>query len=185
MAKTDTLASDDRLLIEPENLSFREEEAVVIRDALRALRERRLIPDEEFPGTVLAMAIEMLVESLKARGFSSERAAEATIRFHERVTMMAAAYGTLTREVAEHEIKSLIAAGDTPLEQMVINLRVVRALNAREIADHLLEPSRIHVVTSRIQRRHPENRALVRNVERILKKHRSILEAFKRTANPD
>lgn len=165
-----------QLLIELEGISAREEEATVIRDALHALRKQRLVPDTEFPGTLLALAIEMYVNNLRARGFSSKEAAETTMRIHERVAVMAAAYGTLTKRSVEDEIISLIAAGDTPLEQMVINLRIARGLNARQIADELVAPSRIHVVTSAIQRRHPESRALVRNVERILKKHRALLE---------
>lgn len=173
-----TADAGDSLLIQIENISSREEEATVIRGAIRALREQRLIPDKEFPGTLLAMAIEVFVEALKASGLDSKEAAKTALRFHERVIMMAAAYGTLTKESIEKGVVSTIAAGDSPLEQMVINLRVTRGLNAREIADQLLAPSRIHVVTSRVQQRHPENRALVRAVERILKKHRAVLERF-------
>jgi len=168
----------DSLLIEIENISSREEEAATIRDALRVLRDQRLIPDNEFPGTLMAIAIEVFVGALKASGLSSRDAARTALRFHERVIMMAAAYGTLTKESVEKGLVTTIAAGESPLEQMVINLRVTRALNAREIADQLLAPSRIHVVTSRVQKRHPENRALVRAVERILKKHRAVLERF-------
>ena len=178
MKKAKPAASIPSLLIELEGIGTREEEARTIRDALRALREQRLVQDEVFPGTLLALAIELQVQALKARGLNSKQAAKVTIRFHERVAMIAAAYGTLTKESIEQEIVSVITAGETPLEQMVLNLRVTRALNAREIADQLVAPGRIHVLTSRVQRRHPESRALVRMVERILNKYRAVLEEF-------
>ena len=173
-----TSDAGDSLLIEIENISSREEEAATIRDALRVLRDQRLIPDNEFPGTLMAIAIEVFVGALKASGLSSRDAARTALRFHERVIMLAAAYGTLTKESVEKGLVSMVAAGESPLEQMVINLRIVHRMNAREIADQLMTPGRMHLVTSRVQQRHPENRALVRAVERILKKHRALLETY-------
>lgn len=176
MKKEKPAGRNNPLLIELEGIGTREEEAKIIREAFCALRAQRLVLDEVFPGTLLAMAIELHVQALKARGLTSKQAARVTIRFHERVAMMAAAYGTLSKETVERAMVSVIAAGDTPLEQMVLNLRIARVLNAREIADQLVAPGRIHVLTSRVQRRHPENRALVRAVERILKKHEALIE---------
>ena len=137
-----------------------------------------MIPDKEFAGTLLALAIETFVADLRERGINADDAVKIVVESHQRVAVMAAAVGTLTREAVERHLVSVVAAGDTPLEQMVINLRLTRSLSGTAIAELLMHPERIHVITSPTQRLHPQSKALVRKVERILQKHAALLDRY-------